>query len=1463
MKLNQILSFLIILLSKLKISKSADCSSNCLYCEDEKICSKCEANYFLVGISQFSLETNEITCQSLSSTNGYFKTDDGIYYPCTNNDYGYLKADTTKCYRKDRLGIDYYYTKDYKHYYPCGEDDTTDAISGIPNCNQCQLNKDENTLSCIICEYGYAFYNNDKTRCISVSDLSLDTTIFKYDENNYLDCDGVITNCHSCTSRHVCTKCDTGYYLKNYERHVCYEQSAITPVDEFFLDGWTYYSCGLNGGVSYCKRCSSKTQCLECVEDYAMVDNNKTKCIRSSELNKDKKLYYTLDDGKNYYSCINYDKNNNDDRHCLECEYSVPGNFKCLKCNTSYYFLEDEEDECFEQSSITKDYYKYDDTLYKLCSNAIEGCQTCENSKKCLTCSDNDFGILDNNYSICQDISQGVNDKLIYQDSDLLYYTCEKEIEGCLKCESKTECIETISVEYCLLDSGSDVYKLNTSSDIYYHSKTEPRDDTCNPCSDIFLNCFLCNSEIECIQCDEGYALIDKSGCDYIAAYEVNDEYFSDDNFINFYKCDNTADSSKAINNCKRCEFISENSENKCIECDTGFIILDNNDILCIRLTQAIQDQIDNNKIISNELGTKYYTCSKLMENCDTCESMEICSTCKDNFAFLDDNKTICYSKDKFTNGHYYTNDGGINYYSCIANCSLCVDSTSCITCDTGFELNDFSTKCNLILKNDKDIKENCVYITNNIDNDIANIRSNINTFARNYWNLYREEKHYLVKYVNNIENYILLIFKNYQCSLYLYDEDKKFKIDTNTVIEELKKYIGNQEVIQAIFLYKNHTALNFFDNLNNGNLIDVNTICPSCLNKKYSIYYNYGNKLDSEIGPKFAEIIKENNIDIFNELDPYFQDFCLNLQISGIDIPLTQRLFLLYKGNLSYNLGDTSKGDLFACDMNCTLVNNNIEELISECHCDVNYDVNDIVDAADEIYETNSEKKIEKKDLSDEYNFLENSNDAFNMFTCSEKAFITSNIKSNPGFYVMLISIATQFIFFILLLCKPKLSSFAKLLILANPPKTQKTNSNAINKINNGDNKRTVQRITDNDYFLTQPEEVKNKYNYINKDTNTIVPTSTIPIKDISNSNSSSENEDEIDNGEVFHQRMNIYKGNDLNLNIEQDKNEEYDYYPIIKYIKFDVNVYRDIGYTYEQKDVKELKKNYKGIKMIKYNLLFKHEKNKILPLIYKPLLIDFLPYKYAQYYDKRNFLDLYKYFLCLRHPLINIFINENNISRNFIPFSVKAIKIIFCAMLILFFNSMLITQKYLYNKFTYFDEKFNFQKMQLNDEITYSEKIKYGITHNGGNSFATYLIVLLFDIVISLILSIRLRIKNLLDEFYEIDSGKNDVINKDKKQQKNFEKELLKVSDLKNVYIYTIIVFFAFLIMFFIYIINFCYSYKAENPDLFLSSLWSFLFYIAFPFLWNLIMAALRHLSLQNDRECLFNISKILIEI
>ena len=69
------------------------------------------------------------------------------------------------------------------------------------------------------------------------------------------------------------------------------------------------------------------------------------------------------------------------------------------------------------------------------------------------------------------------------------------------------------------------------------------------------------------------------------------------------------------------------------------------------------------------------------------------------------------------------------------------------------------------------------------------------------------------------------------------------------------------------------------------------------------------------------------------------------------------------------------------------------------------------------------------------------------------------------------------------------------------------------------------MHRITDKDYILTQEEE-KNKYNYVNIETNTIIPKSKlqinntskngIDIKDISNSNNNSEKSDN-DNGEIL----------------------------------------------------------------------------------------------------------------------------------------------------------------------------------------------------------------------------------------------------------------------------------------------------------------------------------------------------------
>ena len=68
----------------------------------------------------------------------------------------------------------------------------------------------------------------------------------------------------------------------------------------------------------------------------------------------------------------------------------------------------------------------------------------------------------------------------------------------------------------------------------------------------------------------------DKAGCEYIVALENDDEYFSDDNNINFYKCGDTTLSQYAISDCKKCEFSLEKMENKCTSCDERHF-LDNN----------------------------------------------------------------------------------------------------------------------------------------------------------------------------------------------------------------------------------------------------------------------------------------------------------------------------------------------------------------------------------------------------------------------------------------------------------------------------------------------------------------------------------------------------------------------------------------------------------------------------------------------------------------------------------------------------------------------------------------------------------------------------------------------------------------------------------------------------------------------------------------------------------------------
>ena len=197
------------------------------------------------------------------------------------------------------------------------------------------------------------------------------------------------------------------------------------------------------------------------------------------------------------------------------------------------------------------------------------------------------------------------------------------------------------------------------------------------------------------------------------------------------------------------------------------------------------------------------------------------------------------------------------------------------------------------------------------------------------------------------------------------------------------------------------------------------------------------------------------------------------------------------------------------------------------------------------------------------------------------------------------------------------------------------------------------------------------------------------------------------------------------------------------------------------------------------------------------------------------------------------------------------------------MFINSLLIKEKYIYDIYTFFDKKFNFKNLLLNDKINSSEKLKYAINHTFINSLIAYVIIMVIDIFLTWLFSIRRRIKNLLDKYYEIDSGRNGRISRYNKERKNFEKDLYEVSDLKCMYIWITAIFFCFMIPFFIYLVNFCYTYKGVVDDLFFAGLWTFIIYILMPIISSIFISGLRYLGLKAKIHFIYNLSRVLMEI
>ena len=122
------------------------------------------------------------------------------------------------------------------------------------------------------------------------------------------------------------------------------------------------------------------------------------------------------------------------------------------------------------------------------------------------------------------------------------------------------------------------------------------------------------------------------------------------------------------------------------------------------------------------DLGT-YKLCSYKMDYFKNClfNDYFICSKCQTSFALKRENNVECAEESSLISyNHFYTNDSGINYYSCkchndVNNGDECQNSNTCDECVTDYELYNNNKLC----AKQADI-ENNLYIVGNGDLLIA-----------------------------------------------------------------------------------------------------------------------------------------------------------------------------------------------------------------------------------------------------------------------------------------------------------------------------------------------------------------------------------------------------------------------------------------------------------------------------------------------------------------------------------------------------------------------------------------------------------------------------------------------------------------------------------------------------------------------------------------------------------------------
>ena len=741
-------------------------------------------------------------------------------------------------------------------------------------------------------------------------------------------------------------------------------------------------------------------QCLQCNNNlnYFCEDMNKNSCVFINDYTRE--TYYNMEDN-NPYSCVQ--KCNKKFEHCIKCDKN-----RCKMCEPDYFindtgYCKERIPHCIEYNES----YFFNDNDRNGGGKSFIECSRCNNPEG--------YYCLNMNKTVCHSISN-YSDENYFKMENTPFPCIHRYIKGCKEYTQNQSLCKICEPEFVVNEAGYCEERIHHC--LKYRNSSAFNDTLRNGGGIGYRECDQCDNSSNYYCFEEN-----RTTCQKLNP-EDKRYYFemSDDS----YPC---------LNNCSlKYPYCLECNKTNCITC--------------------LLDKSKNGSCFAPISNCLEY---EKKEDYNNVEYLE-CKKCAQNKSYycIDNERKKCEFVNDIENYYRFDDD---DENSCLGKCEVLFkdckkcNKTQCLVCSEGNVLsNKDKTKCLPILDYAKD--NECKILMHEIDIDIKDL--NVCEYFIDFYFINSLPYTKIVEHFVN-ENYTATMFIYSECTEDLLNQGY-YKIDSDNLYNQMyiDAEIEANELLFSIFITNNYQNYYSFCNFYT-EYINETTVCPKCLNIPYNITNKYKNTLTNLLGPLISDLIQNEKINIFSKESEIFTDFCTNLTLKGVDIPLDDRLQYLYLNDYSTQIACTDK--------NCEIKQIFPEQSISVCECKLGSKLEDIKGPI--ITLTNY--KNENSTLSDSIS------ESFKIIKCANKGLKKSNLLTNGGFFITAIAIVLIIVCFIVYCIYSKVINLEK---GANPPSKKLKNRILLDcdcQKKSRDISNFTDDIIDNDLIQSRDEDENN----------------------------------------------------------------------------------------------------------------------------------------------------------------------------------------------------------------------------------------------------------------------------------------------------------------------------------------------------------------------------------------------------